>query len=465
MLISVALTIQRMSFVAAASAVALFGQPSVLTWHNDNARTGQNLQEPTLTPANVNSAMFGRLFTITVDGKVDAQPLYVPALTIPAQGVHNVLIVVTEHDSAYAFDADTGSQLWHVFLQNAGETPSDDRGCGQVTPEMGATATPAIDLQIGPHGTMYLVAMSKDASANYHQRLHALDITTGGEQFGGPVEVHATYPGSGVENTFLPKQHKERPGLLIANGLVYTAWSSHCDAFPYTSWVMSYNQTTLAQVNVLNLTPNGNDGALWNAGAGPAADGSGNVYVLTGNGTFDSTLTGGGFPSNGDYGNAFVKMSTSGGSLAVADYFTMSNTASESGADEDLGSGGLILLPPVNDSQGQPRSLAVGAGKDHHIYVVDRNNLGKFNSGTNAIYQDLPSALSGSVFSTPAWFNGKLYYGAVGDIPDCQFVCVSRNYAIDLGKRDLERHCLGCGKRCNGCPACLRRHRSVQRTL
>ncbi len=415
MLRSVALTIQRMCLIAAVSAVALFGQPSVLTWHNDNARTGQNLQETTLTPANVNSAMFGRLFTITVDGKVDAQPLYVPALTIPALGVHNVLFVVTEHDSAYAFDANTGSQLWHLSLLGSGETPSDDRGCGQVTPEMGATATPAIDLQIGPHGTMYVVAMSKDASANYHHRLHALDITTGGEQFGGPVEIHATYPGSGVENTFTPKQHKERPGLLIANGLVYTAWSSHCDFFPYTSWVISYNETTLAQVNILNLTPNGNDGALWNAGAGPAADGSGNVYVLTGNGTFDSTLNGAGFPSNGDYGNAFVKMSTSGGSLAVADYFTMSNTASESGADEDLGSGGLIVLPPVNDSLGHPRSLAVGAGKDRHIYVVDRNNLGKFNSGTNAIYQDLPSALSGSVFSTPARFNGKLFYGAVGD--------------------------------------------------
>jgi uncharacterized repeat protein (TIGR01451 family) len=414
MLGSMASTIQRICVVAVWT-MALFGQPSVLTWHNDNARTGQNLQETTLTPANVNSAMFGRLFTITVDGKVDAQPLYVPALTIPQQGVHNLLFVVTEHDSAYAFDADTAAQLWHVSLLGSSETPSDNRGCGQVTPEIGATATPAIDLQSGPHGIMYTIAMSKDASGNYHHRLHALGLTTGGEQFGGPVEIQATYPGSGVENTFLPKQHKERPGLLIANGLVYTTWSSHCDFFPYTAWVMSYNETTLAQVNVLNLTPNGNDGALWAAGAGPAADASGNVYVLTGNGTFDTTLNGGGFPSNGDYGNAFVKMSANGGSLAVADYFTMSNTASESGADQDLGSGGLILLPSVNDAQGRPRSLAVGAGKDRHIYVVDRNNLGKFNSGTNAIYQDLPSALSGSVFSTPAWFNGKLYYGAVGD--------------------------------------------------
>ncbi len=415
MLKPVSSTIQRMCFIAALFAVTLYGQPSVLTWHNDNARTGQNLQESTLTPDNVNPAMFGRLFTLTVDGKVDAQPLYVPALTIPGQGVHNVLFVVTEHDSAYAFDADTASQLWHVSLLGSGETPSDNRGCGQVTPEIGATATPAIDTQIGPHGTMYVVGMSKDASANYHHRLHALDVTTGGEQFGGPVEIHATYPGAGVENTFQPKQHKERPGLLLANGLVYTTWSSHCDIFPYTAWVISYSETTLAQVNVLNLTPNGNDGAMWAAGAGPAADSSGNVYVLTGNGTFDTTLNAGGFPSSGDYGNAFVKMSTGGGSLAVADYFTMSNTASESGADQDLGSGGLIILPPLNDAQGHPRSLAVGAGKDQHIYVVDRNNLGKFNSGTNAIYQDLQGALSGGVFSTPAWFNGKLYYGAVGD--------------------------------------------------
>src|SRR5258708_29546612 len=240
MLRSVPLTIQRMSFIAAASAVALFGQPSVLTCHKQNARTGQNLQETTLTPANVNSAMFGRLFTITVDGKVDAQPLYVPALTIPALGVHNVLFVVTEHDSAYAFDADTGSQLWHVSLVGSGETPSDDRGCGQVTPEMGATATPAIDLQIGPHGTMYVVAMSKDASANYHHRLHALDITTGGEQFGGPVAIRATYPGAGGENTFTPKQHNQRPGLLIANRLGCSTVSSHFTYSPYTACVLSY---------------------------------------------------------------------------------------------------------------------------------------------------------------------------------------------------------------------------------
>src|SRR6266404_6564066 len=193
--------------VAALSASSIYGQAGVLTWHNDNARTGQNLQETILTPANVSPSTFQKLFVIGVDGKVDAQPLYAPSVTIPGNGTHNVLYAMTEHDSAYAFDADTGAQLWHVSLLGPNETTSDDRGCNQVTPEIGATATPAIDLQIGPHGTMYLVAMSKDASANYHHRLHALDITTGGEQFGGPVEVHATYPGSGVENTFLPKQH------------------------------------------------------------------------------------------------------------------------------------------------------------------------------------------------------------------------------------------------------------------
>ncbi len=394
---------------------ALFAQPSVLTWHNDNARTGQNLQETILTPANVNSSMFGKLFVMSVDGKVDAQPLYVPSVTIPSQGVHNVLYVMTEHGSAYAFDADSGAQLWKVSLLGTGETPSDAVfGCSQVTPEIGITATPAIDLQIGPHGTMYVIAMSKDGSGNYHHRLHALDLTTGGEQFAGPVEVQATYPGGGVENTFNPKVHKERAALAISGGIVYTSWSSHCDASAYAGWVIGYNETTLARVSVLNLAPNGNDNAIWAAGSGPAVDTSGNLYVLTGNGAFDTTLTASGFPNKGDYGNAFVKIATSGGTLTVADYFTMSNTVMESSQDVDLGSGGTMVLPSLNDAQGQPRSLAVGAGKDAHIYVVDRNNLGKFNSSTNAIYQDMPNALPGGIWSSPAWFNGKLYYGSVG---------------------------------------------------
>ena len=399
-------------------AVAVQAQPSVLTWHNDNSRTGQNLQETKLTPANVTPRSFGRLGTLTVDGKVDAQPLYVPALTIPGHNIINVLYVATEHDSVYAFDADTLEQLLHVSLLvsplGAMETPSDNRGCDQVTPEIGITATPAIDLEAGPHGTMYLLSMTKDASGRYHHRLHALDLTTLAEQFNGPVEIQASVAGSGAENTFVPAVHKTRPGLLIWNGLVYTSWGSHCDAGSYAGWVLSYNETTLAQAGVLNLEPNGSEGGIWAAGSGPAVDANGNLYLLTGNGTFDTTLNSSGFPSRNDFGNAFVKISTSG-ALSVTDYFTMTNTVSESNSDTDLGSGGLLLLPPLNNAQGQPVSLVVGAGKDHNIYVLDQSNMGRFNPNMDAIYQLLSNALPGGSWSSPAWFNGKLYYGGVGD--------------------------------------------------
>ncbi len=396
----------------------------MLTWHNDNARTGQNLQETILTPGNVTPAAFGKLFVISVDGKVDAQPLFVASMYFPARARwFNVLYVVTEHDSAYAFDADTGLQLWKVSLLAAGEVPSDDRGCSQVTPEIGIASTPVIDLQLSQQGTtgggtMYAVSMSKDMSGHYHHRLHALDLISGAERFGGPVEIQATYPGSGAEGngglqTFDPKQHKERSALVLVNGVVYTSWGSHCDFSPYTGWVIGYNAATLARVSILNLTPNGGLGGMWNAGSGPAADAAGNLFLLTGNGTFDTSLNTAGFPANGDYGNAFVKLAT-GGTLTVADYFTMTNTTMESNGDVDLGSGGVMLLPSRNDAHGRPRSLAVGAGKDSHMYVVDQNNLGKYTPGTNAIYQDLPSSI-GSVFSSPAWFAGTLYYGAVND--------------------------------------------------
>ena len=415
------LVIVRTAFVlwiAARSAAPILAQSSVLTWHNDNARTGQNLEEMTLTPANVNVSMFGKLFVIPVDGKVDAQPLYVPSLPIPSRGSRNVLFVVTEHGSAYAFDADLGTMLWRVSLLGSGEATSDDRNCSQVTPEIGITSTPVIDPQSGPHGTMYAVAMSKDRSGAYHQRIHALDLTTGAEEFGGPVEIRAAYPGSGAEGsgatlTFDPKQHVERAALVIVNGVVYTSWSSHCDIGPYTSWVMGYDEATLARTSVLNLMPNGSEGGIWQAGAGPAADAAGDLYFLIGNGTVDPTLNASGFPVKGDYGNAFVRLSTGTGSLSVTDYFTMRNALSESNADQDLGSGGAMLLPALNDAQGNPRALAVGAGKDRNIYVVDRNGMGKFNPASNMIYQEMPAAL-GSVFSSPAWFNGVLYYGSVG---------------------------------------------------
>jgi hypothetical protein len=302
----------------------------------------------------------------------------------------------------------------------AGETPSDDHGCSQVTPEIGATATPVIDPKAGPNGTIYVVAMSKDGSGNYHQRLHALDATTGAEEFGGPHEVQASFPGTGDNSSggnviFAPGQYEERAGLLLLNGVVYTAWTSHCDIRPYTGWIMGFNQSTLAPVSVLNVTPNGNEGAIWMSGSGLAADASGNILLLDANGTFDSTLDANGFPNQGDYGNAFLKISTANQQLSVTDYFEMFNQGAENGSDEDLGSGGALVLPDLKDSSNQTRHLAVGAGKDSNIYVVDRDAMGKFNPNTNNIYQELQGALAGQVYSMPAYFNNTVYYGAVGD--------------------------------------------------
>lgn len=391
----------------------------VVTYHNDNARTGQNLSETLLTPANVNASSFGKINFLPTDGKVDAQPLYLPQLTIGG-ATHNVVFVETEHDSAYAFDADTGAVLWQVSALGANEMPSDPRNCGQVVPEIGITATPVIDPKAGAHGALFLVAYTKDASGGYHQRLHALDLTTGSEEPGSPVTIQASYPGTGAASsngmvTFDPAQYKERAGLLLLNGTVYIAFSSHCDIEPYTGWVMGYNENSLAQTAVVNLTPNGSEGSIWQSGAGPAADATGNIYFLDANGTFDTSLNSAGMPANGDYGNAFVKLSTAGGKLAVADYFTMSNTVAESNIDQDLGSGGALLLPDQTDAAGTVHHLAVGAGKDRNIYVTDRDNMGKFNPSSNAIYQELPGALAGSEFAMPAYWNGTVYFGAVND--------------------------------------------------
>jgi hypothetical protein len=393
---------------------------AVTTYHNDVARTGQNLTETILTPSNVNSSTFGKLFVINVDGRVDAQPLYLAKVSIPGQGTHNVLYLATEHGSVYGFDADSGTLLWHVSILAAGETTSDDHGCSQITPEIGVTSTPVIDPKAGPHGTIYVVAMSKDGSGNYHQRLHALDATTGTEEFGGPQNIQASFPGTGDNSSggnvvFAPGQYAERAGLLLLNGVVYTGWTSHCDARPYTGWVMGFDESTLAQVSVLNVTPNGNEGSVWMSGAGLAADTSGNIFLLDANGTFDSTLDANGFPSQGDFGNAFLRISTTNQKLAVADYFEMFNQGAENGSDEDLGSGGALLLPDFTDSAGQTRHLAVGAGKDSNIYVVDRDAMGKFSPSKNNIYQEIQGGLSGSVFSMPAYFNNAIYYGAVGD--------------------------------------------------
>jgi len=389
----------------------------VSTYHNDNSRTGQNTQETILTTSNVNSASFGRLFSFSVDSTIDAQPLYLSSITIPNQGTHNVIYTATENDSVYAFDADTGTPLWQLSLLQPGEQASDTHNCSQVVPTIGITSTPVIDRRAGAHGTIYIVAMSKRGST-YFQRLHALDITTGQEEFGGPTTISAKYPGTGdnSQNGFVifdPAQYAERAGLLLNGNTIYTAWTSHCDQRPYTGWIMGFNKLTLKPAGVLNVTPNGNEGAIWQAGAGLAADKSG-VFFMDGNGTFDTTLNSKGFPISGDYGNGILRIGPQNGKLAVLDYFNMFNTVSESDADEDLGSGGLIVLPSMKDSGGNQKSLAIGGGKDGNIYIVDRTNMGKFNSSSNNIWQEIDGALPNGVWSMPAFYNGNIYYAPQG---------------------------------------------------
>jgi hypothetical protein len=387
----------------------------VLTWHNDNSRTGQALNEQILTPTNVNTNHFGKTWFLNADGQVYAQPLYAAGVDIGNFGLRNVVYIETENDSVYAYDADSTNLFWKVTMLGSNEVPSDDHGCSQITPQIGITATPVIDRQLGPNGTIFIAAMSKTTNNQYIQRLHALDMSTGEDRI-PPVIVTAKYPGLGEESDgtndiFNPAQYKERAGLLLLNGVVYTAWASHCDFAPYTGWIMGYDEQTLVQTNVINIEPNGDESSIWMAGAGLAADTNGNLYFLVANGTFDTNLTAGGFPNKGDYGNAFVKVSTAGGKLAVADYFDEYNNVSESGQDQDLGSGGAILLPPMTDAQGNVRQLAAGAGKDANIYIVDCTNMGKFNPTNNNVYQEVTNGLQAGLWGAPAYYNGCLFYG------------------------------------------------------
>jgi len=401
--------------------LTVYAATDVLTYHNDVARTGQNLTEAILTTTNVNSASFGKLGFYPMDGLVDAQPLYASNVAIPGDGTHNLLIGATESDSVYAFDADSNTTIWRVSMLKTGETPSDDPGCPPCN-AIGVNATPVIDRASGPNGAVYVVAssaISRIGSTTYHQRLHALDLALGTELFGGPVDIQATYPGTGdnsdgISVVFDPRQYRERAALLLLNGVVYTSWASHYDLLPYTGWIIGYSESTLQQTTALNVTPNGTAGAIWMSGAGPAADSSGNIYLLDANGTFDSTLNSGGFPSAGDYGNAFLKLSTTGNQLAVVDYFEMNNEAAENAADVDLGSGGALVLPDLTDGSEHTLHLAVGAGKDGNVYVVNRDSMGKISDNDSNIYQELTGALPGGVWGAPAYFNDTVYYGSVG---------------------------------------------------
>jgi len=408
----------RAGFCILAAVLTVQAQVNVTTQHNASARDGQNLSETILAPANVNADQFGRLFVQPLDGFPYAQPLYVSNLSV-AGAAHNVIYVATANDSVYAFDADSNTgvnanPLWRVSFINpaAGITTlsSLDVSCTDMNPQVGITGTPVIDLT---SNTIYLVASTKENGV-FFQRLHALDITSGEEKFGGPVVIQASVPGtgdgaSGQQVAFDPLRNNQRPGLLLLNGLVYIAWASHCDNGPYHGWVMAYDSQSLQQVAVWNATPNGSDGGVWQSGGGPAADASGYVYMATGNGTFDFNAAG------LDLGDTIIKFGpATGGVFPILDYFTPYDQATLSAHDTDLGSGGVMLLP--DQPVGSPvQHLLVEIGKEGSVYLVNRDSMGHYNAaGDSQIVQWLPGILGG-VWGTPAFWNNNVYFGPAND--------------------------------------------------
>ena len=407
--------------------------PQLLTAQFDNARTGANLNERILTPANVHAAQFGRLFTFKVDGDVYAQPLYVPGVDVPGKGKHNVLFVATENDSVYAFDADGASTtpLWHVSLANFsdGITPlsEQDVSCFFISPQVGITSTPVIDLKTG---TLYVLARTKERKGLlnadvYKQRLHALAISTGVEKFGGPVEINASVKGTGAGHSggqiaFDPQTENPRAALLLANDSVYLAWGSSCDVVPYHGWLMAYDPTTLAQKSVFNTSPDASDSAIWQGDAGPAADKDGNVFVVTGNGEFDAATNG------RDFGDSILKLRSEGQRLTLLDYFTPSNQAQLNERDNDLGSSGPVLLA---DQPGAHPHLLVTAGKEGKIYLIDRDHMGKYqpNDDTHAV--QTISASHGAFGAMAYWNQNVFFAGSETRLQD---------YALDRGQLKLK---------------------------
>ena len=392
----------------------------VLMWHNDTARTGQNLEETQLTLDNVNTNSFGLLFSYPVDGFVYAQPLYLSGVTLPGGGVRNLVFVATEHDSVFAFDADdpqrdNGQPLWHTSFTNpaAGisSVPTSDLSISEPA-ELGITGTPVID---PASGTLYVVAHTKEvtpAGSIYPQRLHALDVATGQEKFGGPVLINATSPGSGSnandagQVVFDEQFQFQRPGLVLLNGFVYAAFASAGDVGPYHGWILGFDAQTLQLTQVFNATPNGYEGGIWASGGAPSVDSQGYVYCMTGNGDFD--------PSISDFGDTFLKLRPSGTNLSVVDYFTPYNQAALNAGDGDLGSGGPMILPDSAGSAAHPH-LLIGCGKEGTVYLVDRDNMGHFNATNDSqIVQSLYHEIGGT-WSNPAYLNGWVYYQGTSD--------------------------------------------------
>jgi len=404
-----------------------WAQVSVLTQHNDNARTGLNANETVLTPTNVNLYGFGKIFSQPVDGPVYAQPLYVAAVSIPGKGIHNVALVATMHDSVYAFDADTKMPpLWQVSFINpaAGITPdtavdaaSPYYDCLTFVGEIGIISTPVIDR---PNGTIYVVSRTKEPqnqSFAQVQRLHAIDISTGNERPNSPVVIDAMVQGTGDGSTngyvhFDAKREIQRPGLLLVGGVVYISWASYCDYGPYHGWIIGYNAQNLQQLGVFNVSPNDSQGGIWMSGAGLAAAPDGSIYCVTGNGTNDLSQ----IPPA--FGDSVLKL-VQGSDLTVTDYFTPHDQASMNIGDNDLGSGGAMVLPDSVGNAMHPH-LLVAAGKDGKFYLLDRENMGHFNpTSNNQIVQELPFYYLQSApphfFGLPAFFNNRLYVQAVGE--------------------------------------------------
>ena len=393
----------------------------VLTNHNDVARTGLVTQEKILTPANVSGLKIQ--FQASLDGNVYAQPLCVENQAVHQNGglvTANLVLVATEHGSVYALDATTGVSYWQVSLIDTGFSPipvTDPKAkCGHISPEESITSTPVIDRNAGANGRIFVVAMETAGVGIYNYKLHALDLATGKDAL-TPTTISAKVSGSGPATTFTAIRERCRPGLLLLNGTLYLAFGAFCENQQhYSGWLLGYRESDLSQVAVFNDNPNGSpptaplpDGAgggIWQSGLGPATDGT-YVYLLVGNGPFDQTLSGG-FPANQDIGDSALKLATTNG-LSVSDYFTPFNVVMENTNDADLGSGGLVILPDIVDTNGNKHQLAVGTAKDRNIYVLDRNNLGKFNASTNNVYQEISQVNGRGAWSSIAYFNNSIY--------------------------------------------------------
>ena len=398
-LLSTLLTLLRLGVVPASSVA----QTPILTWHYDNLRTGANSKEFVLTPANVNYKTFGKLSTKPVDGYVVAQPLYVPNVNIAGQGVHNVVFVVTMHDSVYAFDADDAntSPLWYTSIftySPAGATtvPATVKKDATTTgwTELGIVSTPVIDLT---SGTLYLVAETYENSQVVH-RLHALDITTGVEKFGGPTTIAATYTYSGVTTTFKDFYQMNRPGLLLANGHVFIAWGSNGNNAPSQGWMMSYSASTLRPLGAVTVEPGKGLASIWQKGAGIAADGAGNIYAVTSEGPY---------VAGSNLSISIVKFNQMNG-VKLVDFFTPYNHQTLAAGDADLT--GLVVLPIHSGTY--PREM-IGIGKEGTIYLLNRDQLGGLctscTSGDTQIVEEIPQG-AGTSGGNPTFWNNRVYF-------------------------------------------------------